>query len=120
MCFLRFSHLKKFNTFCNFVFILTKQHADSTFLQKKNVNEPFIKNMYEPSVSLTCHIAGRLFVLSLVSVSAFQTKLESETQKLVGQHFGIPLTYLTLSHFCACQKPKPGFPLTYVMVCSII
>lgn len=87
---------------------------------EKNVNEPFIKNMYEPSISLTCHIAGRLFVLSPVAVSTFQTKLESETQKLVSEYFRIPLTDLPLSHLCACQKPRPGFPLAYVMVCSII
>ena len=29
--------------------------------------------------------------------------------------FGIPLTGLTPPHFCACPKPGPGFPTTYVV-----
>jgi hypothetical protein len=29
---------------------------------------------------------------------------------------GIPLFCLTLPHFCACPKPGPGFPTSYVMV----
>jgi hypothetical protein len=28
----------------------------------------------------------------------------------------ISLTGLTLSHFCACPKPGPGFPMSYVVV----
>ena len=27
----------------------------------------------------------------------------------------ILLTGLTLPHFCACPKPEPGFPMSYVM-----
>ena len=27
---------------------------------------------------------------------------------------GIPLTGLTLPHFCACIKPGPGFPTSHV------
>ena len=29
---------------------------------------------------------------------------------------GILLTGLTLPHFCACPKPEPGFPTSYVVV----
>ena len=29
---------------------------------------------------------------------------------------GIPLTGLTLSHFCSCPKPGPGFPMSYVVL----
>jgi hypothetical protein len=28
----------------------------------------------------------------------------------------IPLTSLTLSRFCACPKPGPGFPTSYIMI----
>ena len=28
---------------------------------------------------------------------------------------GILLTGLTPQHFCACPKPEPGFPTSYVM-----
>ena len=34
--------------------------------------------------------------------------------------FGIPLTCLTLPHFCACPKPGPGFPTSYVMVFFVL
>jgi len=30
--------------------------------------------------------------------------------------FRIPLTSLTLPHICACPKPGPGFPKSYVVV----
>ena len=29
---------------------------------------------------------------------------------------GIPLICLSLPHSCACPKPGPGFPMSYVMV----
>jgi hypothetical protein len=29
---------------------------------------------------------------------------------------GIPLTDLTLAHFCACPKPRSGFPMPYAML----
>ena len=28
---------------------------------------------------------------------------------------GIPLTGLTLQHFCACPKSEPGFPMSYAV-----
>jgi hypothetical protein len=31
---------------------------------------------------------------------------------------GIPLTGLTHPHFYACPKPGPGFPTSYVVLCS--
>jgi len=34
--------------------------------------------------------------------------------------FGIPLTCLTLPHFCACPKPGPGFPTSYAMVFFVL
>jgi len=33
---------------------------------------------------------------------------------------GIPLTGLTLPHFCACPKSGPEFPTSYVMVCFYV
>ena len=32
---------------------------------------------------------------------------------------GIPLTGATLPRFCACPKPGPGFPTSYVVVLSV-
>ena len=32
------------------------------------------------------------------------------------ERVGILLTGLTLSQFCACPKPGPGFPTSYIMV----
>jgi hypothetical protein len=32
------------------------------------------------------------------------------------ERVGISLTGLTLPHFCACPKPGPGFPTSYVVV----
>ena len=28
--------------------------------------------------------------------------------------------HLTMRYYCACPKPKPGFPTSYVMVYSIL
>ena len=36
--------------------------------------------------------------------------------KIIQERVGIPLTALTLPHFCACLKPGPGFPLPKVLV----
>ena len=45
--------------------------------------------------SVTCHW-----------VSSYQERTET----------GIPLTGVTPPHVCACPKPGPGFPMSYVLV----
>jgi hypothetical protein len=45
--------------------------------------------------------------------------LPSKIQLYYQEGVGIPLTGLALPHLCACPKPGPGFPMSYVMIFSI-
>ena len=38
---------------------------------------------------------------------------------MYGKRVVIPLNGLTLSHICACLKPRLGFPTSHVIVCSV-
>jgi hypothetical protein len=51
-----------------------------------------------------------------MSVGQFILLVESKQGFLTFKRFGIPLTGLTLPHFCACPKPGTGFPTSYAMV----
>ena len=42
--------------------------------------------------------------------------IDTQNQILHALSPQIPLTGLTLPHLCACPKPGPGFPTSYVMV----
>ena len=52
-----------------------------------------------------------------ISIKVWTNKANKMSSKNVCTcYWNIPLIGLTLTHFCACPKPEPGFPTSYFMV----
>jgi len=55
----------------------------------------------------------QVFFIVCLYVLPKEIKLSKETKK---EGWGVPLSGLTPPHVCACPKPEPGFPSSYVVV----